>query len=275
MRQRVPVRAAVHLDVDIRVRRGEIHKDNAPWACSNAEIRPVSVTMPVTLLAAENDPIFNGRPWWRTSSVSQVHGVDVTVSVLGNHHDVRDGLAPREFVGMMLERSDEDHRPLLGRDDITEVVTVVQTRGDAESEDADELVDRAGATGSGENHHSVRVAAEGLHDDRAGVFAEPRGLQTGAAGLGMSVGVTREHLVPDEVLQEAQRSTRRGVVGVGDPAWPIRSWHDLVIADDGSRIRRSNGVSRNSRVVTPTRLETKEGAACAQPRFRTNAGVRG
>jgi len=37
--------------------------DNAPWACSNAVIRPVSVTMPVTLLAAENDPIFSGRPW--------------------------------------------------------------------------------------------------------------------------------------------------------------------------------------------------------------------
>ena len=163
----------------------------------------------------------------------QVHGVDVAVSVLGNHDDVRDGLAPREFVGMVLERSDEDHRPLLGRDDITEVVTVVQVRGDAESEDANQLVDRAGATGSCENHHSVRVAAEGLHDDRAGVFAEPGGLQTGAAGFGMSVGVTREHFVPDEVLQEAQRSTRRGVVGVGDPAWPIRSWHHLVIADDG------------------------------------------
>ena len=106
----------------------------------------------------------------------QVHGVDVTVSILGNHHDVGDGLAPREFVGMVLERSDEDHRPLIGRDDITEVVTVVQVRGDAESEDADQLVDRAGATGSGEDHHGVGVAAERVDDDRPGVFAEPGGL---------------------------------------------------------------------------------------------------
>jgi len=38
--------------------------------CSSAEILWVSVTMPVTLLAAENDPIFNGRAAQRASSVS-------------------------------------------------------------------------------------------------------------------------------------------------------------------------------------------------------------
>ena len=35
--------------------------DSAPCRCSSAEIPWVSVTMPVTLLAAENEPIFSGR----------------------------------------------------------------------------------------------------------------------------------------------------------------------------------------------------------------------
>ena len=52
---------------------------------------------------------------------------------------------------------------------------------------------------------------------RAGVLAQPRGLQAGAAGLGVGVGVARQHLVADEVLDERQRPARRGVVGVGDP----------------------------------------------------------
>ena len=30
------------------------------------------LTIPVTLLAAENEPIFNGRAWWRTSSFTRI-----------------------------------------------------------------------------------------------------------------------------------------------------------------------------------------------------------
>ena len=36
-------------------------KDSAPCSCRIVAIATVSVTMPVTLLAAENEPIFSGR----------------------------------------------------------------------------------------------------------------------------------------------------------------------------------------------------------------------
>ena len=64
-------------------------------------MRWVSLTIPVTLLAAENEPIFDGRPWWRTKLFRQDRGVDVAVRVLGNHHDISDRL-PRQggSVGM-------------------------------------------------------------------------------------------------------------------------------------------------------------------------------
>ena len=47
----------------------------------------------------------------------------------------------------------------------------------------------------------------------------------------MGVGVARQHLVADEVLDEGQRPPARGVVGVGDAARPVRAVHDLVVAD--------------------------------------------
>jgi hypothetical protein len=60
------------------------------------------------------------------------------------------------------------------------------------------------AARAGEDHHGVVVAADGVADDRARVLAQPGGLQAGAAGLGVGVGVARQHLVADEVLDEGQ-----------------------------------------------------------------------
>ena len=91
-------------------------KDSAPWRCSRSEIAWVSVTMPVTLDAAENEPIFSGRSAYRTKLGLQGDPVDVAVGVFRDDHDVGDGLPPRQLVGVVLERADEDDRPLLGRD---------------------------------------------------------------------------------------------------------------------------------------------------------------
>jgi hypothetical protein len=44
--------------------------DSAPCACSRAAMPAVSLTMPVTLEAAENDPIFSGRSAYRRSCSS-------------------------------------------------------------------------------------------------------------------------------------------------------------------------------------------------------------
>ena len=42
--------------------------DKAPWACSSVAMPKVSETMPVTLLAAENEPILSGRSAYFSSS---------------------------------------------------------------------------------------------------------------------------------------------------------------------------------------------------------------
>ena len=72
-------------------------------------------------------------------------------------------------------------------------------------EDADHLVDRAGRAGAGEDDHGLLVAADRVADDLPGVLAQPGGLQAGAGGLGVGVGVAGQHLVADEVLDEARR----------------------------------------------------------------------
>ena len=45
-------------------------KDSAPCACSSAETAVVLLTMPVTLLAAENEPIRSGRSACAASSAA-------------------------------------------------------------------------------------------------------------------------------------------------------------------------------------------------------------
>ncbi len=117
------------------------------------------------------------------------------------------------------------------RDRIAEVVAVVQLGGDAQAEDADELVDRARAARAGEDHDRLVVAVHRVANDPAGVLAQAGRLQAGSARLGVGVRVARQHLVADEVLDEAKRPAGRRVVGVGDPTRPVRPGHDLVVAD--------------------------------------------
>src|SRR4029079_13198821 len=83
-----------------------------------------------------------------------------------------------------------------------------------------------------EDHYGLLVPAHRVPDDRAGVLPEPGGLQAGARGLGVGVGVARQYLIPDEVLDEAERAAGGRVVGVRDATWPEWSPHHLVITDD-------------------------------------------
>ena len=69
-------------------------------------------TMPVTFDAAENEPIFTGRSAYRDELRFEPCQVDVSVGVFGNRDDIGDRLAPRQLVGVVLERTDEDDRPL-------------------------------------------------------------------------------------------------------------------------------------------------------------------
>ncbi len=159
--------------------------------------------------------------------------VDVAVGVLGNGDHVGDRLTPRYFIGVVLERPDEHDRALIGGDVLRQVVAVVEIGRQPQVHDADQLVDRPGGPRPAEDHAGFLVTANGITNDPAGILAQPRRLQAGARRFGVGVGVAGEDLVADEVLDEAQRPTRGGVVGVGDAMRSVRAVHHLVVADDG------------------------------------------
>src|SRR5665647_2774155 len=105
---------------------------------------------------------------------------------------------------MVFEGSGEHDGAQAGGDAVAEVIGVVQVGGDAQPQDADQLVDRSRASRPGEDDRRVLVPTDRVADDPARVLSKPRGLQAGATGLGVSVGVARQYLVPDEVLDEGQ-----------------------------------------------------------------------
>ncbi len=231
MRHWVLRATAVHVDLDVRRRGGEIPERQRAVAVEQIG-DPVGVGDDAGDVRGRGE---RSDPQWTVTVADEfgleAGGVDVPVGVLRDHDHVGDGLAPRQFVGVVLERADEDHGSLVGRDLLGEAVRVVELRGKADAQDPDHLVDRAGRPRAGEDHDRLVVAADGVPDDGAGVLAQPGGLQPGAGRLRVGVGVTRQDLVPDEFLDEVEPSTRRGVVGVGDPSGPERPPHHLVVAD--------------------------------------------
>ena len=171
----------------------------------------------------------------------EVCQIDMAVSVLVDGDDVGDRLAPRELIAVVLERADEHHGTIAGRDGVVESVAPVEVGGDAQVEDADQLVDGACRAGAGEDDAGVVVTVDGIADDPSRVLAQAGGLQSGTAGLRVGVGVARQDLVADEVLDEGQGATARCVVGVGDPPFAEGPLHDLVVADDAVADPREDG----------------------------------
>ena len=76
----------------------------------------VSLRIPVTFEAAENEPIFSGRSSYADELGLEVRQVDVPVGILVDRHEVADRFAPRQLVRVVLERPDEDDRPFVGGD---------------------------------------------------------------------------------------------------------------------------------------------------------------
>ena len=72
----------------------------------------VSLTMPVTFDAAEKLPMRSGRLAVALELAREVGLVDVAVGVLADVDDLGDRLAPRQLVGVVLERADEHDRAL-------------------------------------------------------------------------------------------------------------------------------------------------------------------
>src|SRR6266516_1195864 len=72
---------------------------------------------------------------------------------------------------------------------------------------------------------SPPVAGSARPSRTAGLQARPR-------ALGVGVGVARQHLLADELLDEVQRPPRGGVIGIDDAPGTVGSGKDLIVADD-------------------------------------------
>ena len=253
VRQR-PVGGSRHLDPDVRRGRGEVPEGQGAVAVEQLG-DPERVRDDAGDVGGRREGTDLQRP---LGVLLQLLGelllVDETVGVLMDGDDVGDGLAPGDLVGVVLVGAEEDHRTLGRRDVGRQVVLVVEDRRDPQAEDPDQLGDRAGAARAGEEHDRVAVAAHGLADDLAGLLAQPAGLQPGAAGLGVGVGVARQHLVADEVFEKRECPAGGGVVGVGDPALTVRRGHHVVLADDGLAHERDQ---RRGRCGHVSRVEPK------------------
>ena len=175
--------------------------------------------------AAEKLPNFQGAAGMALQRVFQRLDIHLPVFVLGNFDHVGDGLAPGKFVGMMLVRSDEHHRPFGLGNLPGEAMGPVETRRDADFKDVDQLVDRRRRARAAEDHQIVVAAMNASLDDAPGILAKPGGLPAGAGSFAMGVGVEGHDLFADVILDEIQTAARSRIVRIDQrprPIWPVQ-----------------------------------------------------
>ena len=143
----------------------------------------------MTFDAAEKLPIFTAPVGVAAQLVLEVLEVDAALGVLADGDDLGDRLAPRQLVRVVLVGPDEDHRPLAAA---------------SSSQQADELVDGPGRAGAAEHDDVVGGRRYRRVDDGAGLLAQLGRSPAGGRRLGVGVGVHRQDLLADEVLDEAQ-----------------------------------------------------------------------
>ena len=231
----------------------------------------VSLTMPVTLDAAEKLPILSGRSRILFEDCLQVFQIDPPVAIFGDGHHIGEALAPRDLVGVVLVRSDEDHRTLVLGDPVGQIEPCIEIPPAADVEDLDELVDGAGGACAAEDHHIVVTAAHRFVDDPPRILAKTGRLETRGRGLGVGVGIKRHDLVPDEVLDEVEGTARRRVIGIGHPAGAERADDGPVIADDslpdaleefGDPLSSASPISRSGRILESITVLTRVQRVC-------------
>src|SRR6266516_3987019 len=95
---------------------------------------------------------------------------------------------------------------------------------------------------------SPPVAGSARPSRTAGLQARPR-------ALGVGVGVARQHLLADELLDEVQRPPRGGVIGIDDAPGTVGAGKDLIVADDAPAdpLQQRRGDRRVRRCCVPDR----------------------
>src|SRR5690606_38094782 len=140
----------------------------------------------------------------RVEFAGQLVLVDVPVGVFVDGDDVGDGFPPGQFVGVVLEGADEYDGAFGSTHPGPDAVLLVERCWYPQPEYLHEFVDRAGRAAAGEDDDGVVVTVDGAANGVAGVFAQASGLQAGAAGFGVGVGVAGQHFVAQEVFDEAE-----------------------------------------------------------------------
>ena len=201
----------------------------------------VSLTIPVTLLAALKLPMRSGRSAYRASSAARcawsmcpsASSWMTTTSAIDSRH------------GSSLLWCSNGPTKTTGRsgggDLGAQPVAVVQFGRDAQAQHRHELVDRGGRAGAGEDDRVAGARAHRRPDDLAGLLAEAGRLESGTRRFRVRVRVERQDRFADVVLDEGQGAAGRRVVGVRDPACPERSGDRLIVADDRSADRLDEG----------------------------------
>jgi len=223
--QRVPARTGGHGDVDVRGGRRVVPTGQGAVRVQQGG-DPGGVTEHPGDIARRAEGADPDRP----GSVLVQQRIerlerDPTGPVQGDDDHVGERLAPRHLVGMVLVRPDEDHGAVLGRR--AGPALGAESQGDplsrgAQAEDSDQLVERARRPGSAEDHRGLVVPAHSAADQGPGLLPHRARVPTGRARLGVRVRVPAEHVLPYGVLHQVDRTTRCGVVGVGQPAFAER-----------------------------------------------------
>ncbi len=133
---------------------------------------------------------------------------------LGDLDHLGAAFAPRQDVGMMFVRADDDERP----------------RADAEQ--SGQPVDASSGAGAGEDHRVVLRGAAAGADRGACLAAQPGHEATAVGRLGVAVGIVGQHLFEHETLDLHQRATGRDIVGVDHWLLPERSVDHGILADE-------------------------------------------
>ena len=110
----------------------------------------------------------------------EMAGVDLPVVVLVDHHDVRQGLAPRQLVRVVLVRANEDDRPFGRGNPCAESVAIVEVGREADLQHVHEPVDRARGARAHEDHRVLVGGADRSPDQLARLRPEAAGLEAGS-----------------------------------------------------------------------------------------------
>ena len=130
--------------------------------------------------------------------------IDAAVQILVNRHHVADGLAPRQFVRVVFVRTDEHHGTLVGGDLPGQAVLLVEVVRDPQIENADQAIDRAGGTRTGEDDRMIIRSPDRVADDPPRVLAKSGCLPTRPRALGVRIRIQRQNGLAQEILDHRQ-----------------------------------------------------------------------